>query len=355
MLQYEETMDTLPLHLAGIGRYLPERVVPSSEVEQLCGLPPGWIEHKTGVRERRWAATETNSYMAAQAAREAVAEAGLALTDIDLILNASGTPGAGHPRRRAADPAAVGAGRAGHRRLSVHATCLSFLAASTCREPPRDRALQNILIVTADIGSVGINFREPESASLIGDAAAAAVVVTRPPAGEAERTAGGALRDLQRGRRPHAIRGGGAAPARPNHPDTRPEDNLFHMEGPAVYRLAHQHLGGFLERLRPGLSSGLGAIRLVVPHQASLWRCGRCACSASRTTRVMNLDRLGNCIATSIPAALYEALRAGRLARGEEVLLLGTGAGLSFGGVILSCQPGGLPRISTDIILSDSR
>ena len=85
-------MDAMPLKIIGVGRYLPERVVGSAEVEALCGLPAGWIERRSGVRERRWVADETSSLMGAQAAREAVAEAGLALSDLDLILNASGTP-----------------------------------------------------------------------------------------------------------------------------------------------------------------------------------------------------------------------------------------------------------------------
>ncbi len=62
----------LPLKIAGLGRYLPQRVVPSSELEKMCGLPAGWVEHRNGVRERRWVTDETSSYMGAQAAFEAL-------------------------------------------------------------------------------------------------------------------------------------------------------------------------------------------------------------------------------------------------------------------------------------------
>mgnify|MGYP001588887400 CR=1 FL=1 len=82
----------LPLKITGVGRYLPKRVVPSSEVELMCGVRPGWIEQRTGVKERRWANGETSSFMGAEAAKEAVKDAGLSFRDIDLILNASGTP-----------------------------------------------------------------------------------------------------------------------------------------------------------------------------------------------------------------------------------------------------------------------
>jgi 3-oxoacyl-[acyl-carrier-protein] synthase-3 len=328
-------MPPLPLKIAGIGRYLPSRVVSSAEVERLCGLDAGWIERKTGVRERRWVNGETNSFMGAQAAREAVAAAGLALADIDLIINASGSQEQAIPDGGPLIQRQLGLETSGVPCLSVHATCLSFIAAvdlsSSLLATGRAR---RILVVSADIGSVGLNLKEPESASLIGDAAAA-VVLTTPAPGEPGRLLAARFETYSAGADLTEIRGGGTR-RHPNHPETRPEDNLFHMEGPLVYRMAREHLGGFLDRLRPGLSQGLDGIKLVVPHQASLFAVRLLRKYGIPDDRVMvNLDRVGNCIATSIPSALYDALLERRLARGEQVLLLGTGAGLSFGGLIL--------------------
>ena len=325
-----------PLKIVGLGRYLPERVVPSAEVETLCGLPDGWIERRSGVRERHWATTETSSYMGAQAAREAVAEAGLALNDIDLIINASGTPEQAIPDGGPLVQRQLGLGSSGIACLSVHATCLSFLAAiDLSANLLATGRYERILIVTSEIGSVGINFKEPESASLIGDAAAAAVVVRTPP-GEAAGLLAARLETYGDGADFTAIRGAGSRRP-PNHPDTRPEDNLFHMDGRQVLRMALTYSGPFLEKLRPGLSHGLGSIQLVVPHQPSL--VGLRAMQSfgwSAERIVVTLDHLGNCVAASLPATLYEAVRQGRLKRGDEVLLVGTGAGLSIGGVILT-------------------
>jgi 3-oxoacyl-[acyl-carrier-protein] synthase III len=329
-------MVCLPLKIAGLGRYLPERVVTSHEVEGLCGLPVGWIERRSGVRERRWVTDETSSGMGAAAAREAVAEAGLALSDLDLIINASGTPEQAIPDGGPLIQRALGLGASGTPCLSVHATCLSFLAAlDLSANLLATGRYATILIVSSEIGSVGINVREPESASLMGDAAAA-VVVTRTPLGEAAGLQAARLETYGDGADLTAIRGGGTR-VHPNHPATRPEDNLFHMDGPQVLRLALRYSGGFLEKLRPGLSHGLGSVRLVVPHQPSKmglkamemfgWPPGQI---------VRTLDHLGNCVAASIPCTLYEAVRGGRLQRGDEVLLVGTGAGLSIGGVILT-------------------
>jgi 3-oxoacyl-[acyl-carrier-protein] synthase-3 len=329
-------MDVMPLKIIGVGRYLPERVVGSAEVEALCGLPAGWIERRSGVRERRWVNGETSSAMGAQAAREAAAEAGLELGDLSLIINASGTPEQAIPDGGPLIQRQLGLGSSGIPCLSVHATCLSFLVAlDLSANLLATGRYENILIVASEIGSVGSNFREPESASLLGDAAAA-VVVTRTPPGEAAGLHAARLETYGDGADMTAIRGGGSG-RHPNNPATRPEDNLFHMDGPQVLRMALRYSGGFLEKLRPGLSKGLAPVKLVVPHQPSLMGLKALELFGWPAAQIVKtLDHLGNCVAASIPCTLYEAVREGRLQRGDQVLLVGTGAGLSLGGVILT-------------------
>ncbi len=329
-------MADLPLKILGMGRYVPSRVVTNPEVEALCGLPAGWIERRTGVRERRWVTDETASFMGARAAQAAVEAAGLAWEDIDLIINASGTPEQAIPDGGPLIQRQLGLGSSGLACLSVHATCLSFLVALDLSASLLTTGrYRTIVIVTAEIGSVGINPREPESASLMGDAAAAAVVA-RTPAGEASRLQTARLRTYGAGADLTAIFGGGTR-RHPNSPLTRPEDNLFHMDGLQVLRMAIQYSGPFLEELRPGLARGLGGIKLVTPHQPSLMGLKVMQSFGWPSEQiVVTLDRFGNCVAASLPLTLYEAISTGRLRRGEEVLLVGTGAGLSIGGAILT-------------------
>jgi 3-oxoacyl-[acyl-carrier-protein] synthase-3 len=328
--------DAMPLKIIGVGRYLPARVVGSAEVEALCGLPAGWIERRSGVRERRWVGEETSSQMGASAAREALAEAGLDTGDIGLIINASGTAEQAIPDGGPLIQRQLGLGGSGIPCLSVHATCLSFLVAlDLSANLLATGRYENVLIVASEIGSVGINFHEPESASLLGDAAAA-VVVTRTPAGEAAALQAARLETYGDGADMTAIRGGGSF-RHPNNPATRPEDNLFHMNGPQVLRMALRYSGDFLEKLRPGLSKGLAPLKLVVPHQPSLMGLKAMLMFGWPAEQIVKtLDHLGNCVAASIPCTLYEAVREGRLKRGDGVLLVGTGAGLSLGGVILT-------------------
>ncbi len=326
----------LSLKIIGLGRYLPARVVPSSELEKICNLPAGWVERRNGVRERRWVTDETSSFMAAQAAREALDEAGLKPDQLSLILNASGTAEQAIPDTGALIQRQLGLGKSGIPAMTVHNTCLSFIVAmDVAANYLNSGRYKNILIASADVASCGINPKEPESASLVGDAAAA-VVVTRSGEGDSSRLHYAHLKTYGDGAYLTAIMGGGSGrhPAKPNH---KPEDDLFHMDGPAVLRMVRTIGADFLDELYPGISKSLVDIDVVVPHQASkvgllmLQRFGWPEAKIMST-----LEWLGNCVAASIPSTLYQSVRDGKIQRGQKVLLVGTGAGLSIGGLVLT-------------------
>lgn len=326
----------LPLRILGTGEYLPERVVTSAEAEDACGWPRGWAERRSGVRERRRAdpRRETNAFMGARAAEAALAAAGLRATDVDLVLNASGTQQQPIPDTSALVAAELGvSGLRGH---SVHATCLSFLVAlDTAAALLALHRARRVLIVSSDIGSVGLSPDQPEAFTLIGDGAAAVVVDRTPPDGAS------ALHESRFEVYPegahHTEIPGGGTHRNPHQPDVPLADFTFRMDGPRVLRLAREHAPGFLERLRPGLSSGLGDIDVVVPHQASLAGLRLLSRFGWPEEKVEStLATLGNCVAASLPITLHRAVVAGRLRRGGRALLVGTGAGFSLGGLILT-------------------
>lgn len=326
----------LPLKIIGLGRYLPKRVVPNSEVEALCGLPAGWVARRNGVRERRWVTDETSSFMSAQAAREALDEAGLKPEQLDLILNASGTAEQAIPDTGALIQRQLGLGKSGIPSMTVHTTCLSFVAAmDVAANFLQNGRYKNILIASADVASCGINPKEPESATLVGDAAAA-VVVTRPNAGDPAVIHHAHFKTYGDGAYLTAIMGGGSRfhPGFKNH---KPEDDLFHMDGPAVLRMVRGIAAEFLEELYPGLSKSAVDIDAIVPHQASkvgLMMLERFGWPEDKIMKT--IEMLGNCVAASIPATLYQAVRDGKIQRGNKTLLVGTGAGLSIGGLVLT-------------------
>ncbi len=327
----------LPLRFVGLGRHLPPRMVSNEEVAARCGVSAAWIDKNQGVRERRWVDGETASEMGAAAALEALRQAGMEPGELDLILNCSGTQEQAIPDGAALVQRALGLGDSGIACMSLHVTCLSFVAgvdvAASLLATGRYR---RILLVSSDISSCALDWTRPETCSLFGDLAAAAVVI-RTPEGEASCVHAARFETFSDGADATAIYGGGTR-RHPNAAHTRPEDNLFHMDGRRIFRMVLRKAPAFLEALQPGLSRGLGDIRLLVPHQASrlALRAHAAQFGFDEERTAVTLDRLGNCVAASIPATLYEAVHCGRIVRGDKVLLLGTGAGLSMGGLILT-------------------
>lgn len=326
----------LPLKIIGLGRYLPKRIVPSSELETLCGLPAGWVERRNGVRERRWVTDETSSFMSAQAALEALDEAKLKPNQLDLIINASGTGEQAIPDTGALIQRQLGLGKSGIPAMTVHTTCLSFVAGmDVAANFLQTGRYKNILIASADVASCGINPKEPESASLVGDAAAA-VVVTKSDAGDRSRLHHAHFKTYGEGAYLTAIMGGGSR-LHPRFDGHNPEDDLFHMDGPAVLRMVRGIAHEFLEELYPGLSKSMMDMDVIVPHQASkvgLMMLERFGWHKDRI--IKTIETLGNCVAASIPATFYQGVRDGKIQRGNKVLLVGTGAGLSIGGLVLT-------------------
>jgi len=326
----------LPLKIIGHGHYLPTRVVPNSELEKICKIPSGWVEHRNGVRERRWVTDETSSYMGACAAREALENAGLKPNQLDLIINASGTAEQAIPDTGALIQKQLGLGKSGIPAMTVHNTCLSFIAGlDVAANFLNSNRYKNILIVSSDISSCGINPKEPESASLVGDAAAA-VVVTRPENGDLSIIHRAHLKTFGEGAYLTSIMGGGSH-LHPRFAGHNPEDDLFHMDGPAVLRMVRGIAKDFLEELSPGLSTSLLDIDAVVPHQASKVGLMMLTRFGWPEERIMHtLEWLGNCVSASIPITLYDSIQGGKITRGQKVLLVGTGAGLSIGGIVMT-------------------
>ncbi len=309
---------------------VPPLVETAEEVAGRCGVDVNWVLSRVGVRRRHVAVDRHVERLGAAAAREALASG----PPPDLVINASLTP------RQAIPDSSVfllrELGLRGVPGFTIHGTCLSFLVAlHTASTLISAGAYRRVLIVSAEIASVGRDWKHPESAALFGDGAAAAIVEPTP-AGEPSELLGFAMETYPEGAEFTQIRGGGVV-RHPNDADTRPEDHLFEMNGPAIYRLGRPLVGTLLARVYASAGlSGPEDVDLVVPHQAS----GLALASLRRygfaKERVVNIIAdYGNCIAASIPMALAHAHREGRLKRGDRVLVLGTGAGFSMAAAAL--------------------
>ncbi|MGW8956314.1 3-oxoacyl-[acyl-carrier-protein] synthase III C-terminal domain-containing protein [Paenibacillus sp. NPDC055715] len=333
----EASRKPLGLRIAGIGRYLPKRVVLSSELEEQYGLAPGWCEEKQGIRERRWIDNETAAYMGAEAAKEAIADAGLTLEDIDLIINASGTPDQIVPDGGPLLQRELGLGQSGIPAVSVSASCLSFLLAlDTSLSYLNLGRHTNILIVSSDITSCALDFSKPENFTMFGDAATAAVV-TLPKEGESSRVYATLFETYGYAADFSAVHGGGTR-MNPNRKDARPEDYYLKMDGSELMKVGFTYQPNFIKKLWGMCKDyvSLDDLKLVIPHQPSRVVLDFLSLLYPEEKIVRNLERYGNCVAASTPLALYEAIKQNRLVRGDLAVITGSGSGITFAGMVLT-------------------
>lgn len=322
--------------LLGTGHAVPSGVLKSEAVDHRLGLAPGAIERLSGVRQRPVASrTDTAARLGAQAARCALEAAGLGLGDIDCLVAASGTMDQGMPSNAALIHRELGL--RGVPGFDVNASCLGFIAAlDTLSWAVQAGRYRRVLVVAADIASCGLDWNHLEASAIFGDGAAAAVLA---PSGDGVggRILAADLLTISEGAHLCQIPAGGS-----RHHPTRIDGAfeplaLFHMDGPRVFKLATRYLPDFLDRLLGSAGVTLRDIDWVVPHQASrlamthLSR--RLGIAGERVVDIFS-DH-GNQIAASLPTALDTAVRDGRIRRGHRLLLLGTGAGLSLGGVVM--------------------
>ncbi len=327
----------LPVKLAGLGYYLPERRVTNAELEATLSIPPGWIERLTGGQERRYVSDETSAGMGAAAGRQALAAAGLTVGDLDLIIGASTGAQQLIPCTAVFVQRALDAPEGRSACFDVNATCQSFLfGLHTAAHFVAAGAYRTVLVYSSEIASRSLNPKERESAVLFGDGAAAAVV-TRSAPGEASAIWHAQFATYHSGAELSELVGAGTR-HHPNDPATEPTMNMFHMRGPALFKQSTRLAGPLLDQFFTTLGWARSDVEAVVPHQASgpaidlfVTRFG-----FRREQLVVNFPLRGNCIAASMPLALAEAVEAGRIRRGDRVVLAGTGAGLTFGALALT-------------------
>lgn len=327
----------IPVKITGLGSYLPARVVTSTELETTLDIPRGWIAQVTGIHERRYVTGETAVDMAVGAAERALADAGLTPADLDAIVGASSAPQQTIPCTAALIQRQIGAPDGDSVCFDMNATCLSFMVAlHMVGQMVAAGVYRNALVCSSEMARFSRNPAERESAVLFGDAAAAAVITCAAP-GEPSALWHAQFATYSSGADLTTVRGGGTL-HHPNDPATTPEMNMFHMDGPMVFRRATRLIAPFLDTFFAELGWQYSEVDLVVPHQSSrhgiaqLWtRLG-----FSEAQVFSNLAERGNCIAASVPLALAEAVDQGRIARGDRVVLIGTGAGLTLGALALT-------------------
>lgn len=319
--------------IAGFGHCAPERIVPNAEIEGRLGLPPGWIEKRTGIRARRWAAPDQAvTDLACHAGEMALRNAGIGRADIAFTLLATSTPDHLLPPSAPLLAHRLGLSRSGAADLA--GACTGFVYALTLADGFVRAQDRPVLVVAANILSRRINPDERASAVIFADAAGAVVL-----APSHDLTTGILGADLASDGGQYGLitipSGGSRAPF---GAATQPQDLLMHMpDGRAVFTQAVRLMSECSERALARAGLGHSGIDRFVPHQANSRISDAVAqrLSLSHARTLGSIADYGNSSAATIPLTLSLTQETDPFRSGEKLLLTAAGAGLTAGAVVL--------------------
>ncbi|MFM2168836.1 MAG: hypothetical protein RIS79_3207 [Verrucomicrobiota bacterium] len=325
--------------IIGTGSYMPSKVLTNEDLSKIVETSDEWITSRTGIKERRIAAPdEATSDMAAEAARRAMADAGVKPEDIQLIIVATVTSDMAFPSTACFVQKKIGAPNAVC--FDVSAACSGFLyALQVARHFINTGNRTTALVIGAEKLSSLVNWQDRNTCVLFGDGAGA--VVIRKACENEEPDAQGRVLSTVMGSDGNLVDllkvpgGGSACPLTPENIASRP--NTIHMEGRETFKHAVTRM---LEASQQALEmAGLTAadVSLVIPHQANARIIGAIAerLNLPNEKVFMNLDKYGNTSAATIPVALDEARRAGLIKKGDVILLVAFGGGFTWASSVI--------------------
>ena len=323
-----EALTSLRSQIAGCGSYLPERIVTNDELAARLDTSDAWIRQRTGIAERRIAAEgELTSDLAVRAARRALQSAGMSGSDLDLIVLATATPDQTFPATASKVQAQLGMKRGAA--FDVQAVCSGFIfALAVADNALRLGQARTALIIGAETFSRILNWDDRSTCVLFGDGAGAIVL----NAGAAGPTSRGILSThLHSDGTQHDILYVDGGPS-----STRSAGHL-RMEGREVFRQAVHHLSDVVDEALAANGLSGADIDWLVPHQANtriIDAVGRRLGLPPEKT-VVTIERHANTSAASIPLAVDEAVRDGRIRPGHVVLMEALGGGLTWGASVV--------------------
>jgi 3-oxoacyl-[acyl-carrier-protein] synthase-3 len=318
--------------ITGIGSYVPDRVLTNHELSTMVETSDEWIIERTGIRERRIAAPEQAlSDLCRPAIEQALAQAGLEASAIDLLIVATVTPDMAFPSTGAILADELGMPDAGAYDLS--AGCTGFMYALAQAYGMMAAGLAGrALVAGGDVLSKIMDWTDRTTCVLFGDGAGA-VVLERVESGGFLGFELGA--DGSGGPELYQPAGGSRMPA---SAETVAEGQHFaHMNGREVFKFATRVLVSSAEAILEKCGRTIDEVDVYVPHQANVRIIDHAVRKLGISTAkvIVNVDRYGNTSSGSIPLALAEAQADGRFQEGDLVLMTGMGAGLTWGSALM--------------------
>lgn len=318
--------------IAGTGSYAPAKVVTNADLERMVATSDEWIRERTGIRDRRIAATgEACSDLAVQAGKRALTAAGLAATDLDMILVATCTGDYPLPATACLVQHQLGATKAAACDLS--AACCGFVYALSVADAYVKSGMRHVLVIGSEVMSAITDWTDRNTCVLFGDGAGAVVV----SASDGEQgilsthlRSDGSLCEL-------IMVPGGGSRTPPSEKVIAERLQYIKMKGNETFKVAVRTLEEIARTTLSANGLRVEDLDLYVPHQANvrILKAVMERLGLPREKVLLNLDRYGNTSAASIPIALDEAVREGRIKDGSLVMLGAFGAGLTWASAVI--------------------
>ena len=318
--------------ITGVGRYIPEKVLDNAYFESIVDTNDEWITRRTGIKERHVSAPdEYTTDMATKAAERAIKDAGITAEDLDLIMLGSVTPDYFTPAGACVVQGNIGAVNAAA--FDYNAACSGFITGLTiAKQFIENGTYRNILVICADVLSKATDYADRGTCILFGDAAGAAVVSASEETGiitteiGADGTGAKAITQLA---------------YREDEEET--EKRVSHkketiwMAGQVVMKFAVKAMADASNKVLEKAGLTYDDIALVIPHQAN-YRIVDAAIKRMGITEdkvFLNLEKFGNTSASCIPSSLSQAVEQGRVKKGDKIILVGFGGGLTWGAALI--------------------
>jgi 3-oxoacyl-[acyl-carrier-protein] synthase-3 len=319
--------------ISGVGSYVPARILTNADLEKLVDTSDEWITTRTGIKERRLAAkNEYTSDLATHAALRAMQNAGVTAEQLDLIIVATITPDMPFPSTACLVQRKIGAHRAAA--FDLEAACSGFIyGLEIAQQFIMSRTYDTVVVIGAEKLSSIVDWKDRNTCVLFGDGAGAAVLRNRPDTHgllTAVMGADGRKADLL-----FMAGGGSRCPATTESVAAR--SHYLRMEGKETFKNAVQAMQtAAMEALRR-CEIDITRIKCIIPHQANR-RIIDAVCErlgAKPEQLFINLHKYGNTSAASVAIALDEAVASGRVQRGDLILMIVFGAGLTWGAAVI--------------------
>lgn len=326
---------TLRAKIVGTGSYVPEKVLTNKELESMVETTDEWITTRTGIRERRIATLESSTDMAVHAGERALENAGVSAADIELVVVGTVTPEMTFPSTACFVQSRLGI-KSGVPAFDLSAACSGFLYALDVAEKYIvSGVVKRALVIGVDRFSQIIDWTDRSTCVLFGDGAGA--VVLSGTKGKSGIMASNIHSDGRKWDMLYAPGKGGSCLFGKTSSKDEPRPPYLAMSGNETFKVAVRTMVASIKEALKAARLNVDDVKLLIPHQANqrIIEATRQRLKLPKERLFMNLDKYGNTSAGSIPIALDEAYRQGRIKRGDIILFVAFGGGLTWSSAAL--------------------